>query len=129
MKRILRQLFHFIFHFAVHEARKRVERQVKLKSLQVYLKALKVTRLTLSGILALLFVLQVCAMGLLTALGAALYLAPWEPQVKAIVALSVGGALFVIPLFLALFALSDRTWFKYSGAEQMMSDLTREMND
>ncbi len=98
----------------------------KAKGIAVYLKALQGARRSLIFVAAVIVTLQLLLVGLFMALGAAVYLLPWSLEAKAYLVLGVGAALFLLPLGFLFYALSERVWYKASGAEEMVEKFLAE---
>lgn len=93
----------------------------KKKGLLLYVKSLEKVRLSLIGLLALFFVLQLMSLGFVVALVSGAFLLPLEPEQKLLLLLSVGALFFLVPLGILIYVLSSRVWLEKSGAKDMLS--------
>lgn len=96
--------------------------QVKKKALLLYLKTLQATRRSIIVGLAIFFILQLMIFGFLGAIITAVWLLPEDVNTKLYILLGFFGFLFLIPLIGLCIFLSERVWFRASGAEQMLKE-------
>ena len=102
--------------------RTRTTSKLKIKGLKIYLKILQGARLSVIGIVAILFTLQLMALGLVLTLGAGVYLLPLPDETKIWIVFGVGSIFFLLPLVLLSIFLSERLWYQASGASDLVKD-------
>ncbi len=95
----------------------------KAKGLKTYLRVLQGARFSAMGIVALLLTLQILCFGLALMIGAAIFLAPWELETKLWSIFGIGAGLFLLPLMTLMALLSERTWYRVSGADRMVGQV------
>ena len=119
-----------IFFFLIRQFlyRKAVNR-AKKEGLLFYLKALQVIRKSILGSLGLVFAFQMLIFGFVGVITVGVLLLPQDTDFKLWLLFGIFSALFVIPAFILSVALSEKVWFRISGAEKMMSDLTSYESD
>ncbi len=98
----------------------------KAKGISFYLKVLQTARRSLIALALLFLSLQVMLLGLVMAVASGLYLLPWTLELKAYLALGLGLSLFLFPLGFVIYGLSDRFWYRQSGAEDMVEKFIEE---
>lgn len=107
----------------LNKAKRDVIYKSKVEGLKVYLKTLQGMRLGFGMVLLVTLAVQMISVGLIVLIAAGVYLSPLEPQTKAWVAFGLGCLLFFIPVSIFAFALSQRVWYRWSGAERLMEDV------
>ncbi|MBL7544649.1 MAG: hypothetical protein JNL11_12605 [Bdellovibrionaceae bacterium] len=100
-------------HWLVNETRK--------TGLLFYLKFLQATRKSLVGILFLFFAFQIFILASVGLVIAGLYLAPIEYETKMWILFYACLAIVFVFSFVLIYAFSEKTWFKYSGAKELLS--------
>lgn len=120
MSWILRLAWYFIGHYVQGQVILRAKRAGVI----AYLRALQGTRRIL--ILAILgfFIFHMIVLAGFGALVSGLFLLDYEPKTVLQILFGICLSLFVIPLLLIAIALSERVWYKFSGAEKMVEDLS-----
>lgn len=93
---------------------------LKKKGVLFYLKVLQVTRKSLIGAILVFSILQIMLFGFLGSLVAGIFLLPEPLEIKIWILLVTCLGLFLIPLILLTYFLSERVWYKASGADEMM---------
>lgn len=97
--------------------------QVKKKALLIYLKTLQATRRSFIAAIAVFCILQLMVFGFLGTVITAVWLLPLEDvNTKLYILLGFFGFLFLIPLIGLCIFLSERVWFRASGAEQLLKE-------
>ena len=109
---IISQLF---YRFALNK--------VKRKAILVYLKTLQAARKSLIAAILIFATLQLMMLGLLGSLVVSVWLIPTDDlQTKLFILLGVFGSLFLVPVLLLVYFLSEKTWFRLSRAEELLKD-------
>jgi hypothetical protein len=96
--------------------------RVKQKGLLVYLKTLQVLRKSLALSLLVFFTLQLMLVGFVGSLTIGIWLIPTTPETKLWILLATFGTLFLIPALILTYILSEKFWFKASGAQKIIKD-------
>lgn len=116
----MRKIFSF---FLSQMAYKYAFGQVKKKAILIYLKMLQATRRSIIIALLAFFTLQLMIFGFLGMVITGVWLLPLEDvNAKLYILLGFFGVLFLVPLIGLSIFLSERFWFRLSGAEQMLKD-------
>lgn len=98
-------------------------RRVKKSGLLVYLKALQIVRKSILLAVLLFFFLQIMLFGFVGMIVMGVWLWPTDDiQLKLWVLFGTFAFLFIVPVTGLCFALSDKVWYKMSGAEQLMTE-------
>ncbi len=119
MNRILR----FIWFFIRRQAQVRFLLGLKRKSVAAYLRAVQITRqLVILGILGFV-VLQSVVIAGFAALVTGVWLLDFEPETKLTILFCVFVAMFTLPLLVLSQLLSEKRWYRASGAEKLVEDL------
>lgn len=98
-------------------------RKLKKQGILIYLKTVQGFRKGISGALLFFIFLQLMIFGFVGAAACGFFLWSADLETKLWTFFGVCSALFVIPGLLLVFFLSERFWFKASGAEKMLQDL------
>jgi len=97
--------------------------QVKKKAVLIYLKTLQaIRRSILLAVLVFCFI-QLMVLGFLGAVITAIWLLPQDTNTKLFVLLGFFAFLFIIPFIALCFMLSERLWFRFSGAEKLIKEV------
>ena len=120
MSFVTKVLFYFLQSFLYAKAVTRVRE----KGILVYLKTLQVVRRSLIGAIAVFFVLQLMALGFIGTVLVGVFLCPTDTETKLWILFGVFGTMFVLASGLLAVLLSDRVWYKVSGAREMMATQT-----
>jgi len=91
-----------------------------------YLRCLWGLRRGLIGVLLVVFFLQTMVIGFVGSGVFAVLLATDDPRSRLWGLLAVFAALFVVPFAVLTYLLSDRVWFRLSGAEKKFETLVRK---
>lgn len=100
---------------------------IRARGLQTYLKTIQAIRVSGIGLIGLFIMLQLMAMGLFVFTGAAIFLTGWDTETKLWIILGIGGFVFIFALFTLCFLLSERLWYKLSGAEKLVQDTIQKV--
>ena len=104
-------------------------RQAKRKGVAVYLRVLQGTRRMIIAALLLFFFLQVIVLAGAGAVVTGLWLWDYDPHLKMQIAFGICLGMFLLPVLLLMVGLSQRLWYKYSGAAKMVDELLENKND
>lgn len=97
--------------------------QVKKKATLIYLKTLQAMRRSLVAALAVFCILQLMIFGFLGAVVTSIWLLPHDVNTKLYFLLSFFAVIFILPFVALCFALSERLWFRLSGAEKILKEI------
>ena len=97
-------------------------REAKRRTLAVYLRALRAGRLSVMAFFAVFLILQLMMLSAVGALVTAVYLWDHEFQAKIEILFYIFTGTFAVPAFLLTILLSERLWFRLSGARKLMDD-------
>ena len=117
-----------IFGFAKRKAADCFRRKVEAEALKVYLKSLLAARGLLIAVVSVLFFAQLTVFGFMSFLAAAIWWSPFSEEIKIALVLGVSFFLFFIPFVLVIYLLSERFWFRISGAKDFFERLTADSN-
>ena len=101
-------------------------RKAKRKGLAAYLRLVQGGRYFLVAILCAFLMLQTMMLAAFGALVTGFLLWDFDKQSKLQILLGLFLTLFFVPLALLIWGLSERTWFRASGAAKLMQDLNRD---
>ncbi len=113
-------LFRLIWIFWGKQA---LVREYKRRSLAVYLRAIRATRLSLIGVLLTFLILQLMMLAGVGALVTGFMLWNQDFHSKLQILFYIFAGAFGIPAVTLMILLSERLWFRVSGASKMMEDL------
>ncbi len=119
MNVILNLVFIFIQNFFIKKALKGVQQ----KGLLIYLNALQVARKSTIGAVFIISVLQIMVWGLCGSIGAGVFLLPYDLETKIWLLFGISLGLFLIPALILIYVLSEKVWYKASGAEKIVTSL------
>jgi hypothetical protein len=122
MESALKVLMFFVRSFIFEKLTGRLKQTGTL----VYLKLLQGVRRSLIALIGIFVLLQLMVMGFVGALVCGIALLPTEQTTKIWIFFSVFSLLFLLPLAFLAYAFSDRAWFRYSGASELMNPPDRE---
>lgn len=94
--------------------------EAKKRTLVLYLKTLQITRRSLMAAILVFVILQMAVLGLMGALICGVLLLPQDFETKLWILFGLFSLLFTLPLVAFSFILSESTWFKYSGAKDLI---------
>lgn len=103
-------------------------RQAKRKGVAAYLRVLQGSRLLIVGALLGFIMLQVMVLAGFSALITAFLLIDYDWHTKLEILLGFSLVLFLGPMALLMWVLSERAWYRHSGAAKMVDDLNRDPN-
>lgn len=106
-----------------HQAKLSLVSTAKRRAAVAYLKALMGARVALIGLIVGVFVLQVMVLAFLGALVTGVWMLDLETQTKLSVLFATFAILFLVPATILAVVLSERFWFRHSGAAQLVRDL------
>lgn len=106
-----------------HHAKLRLLSQAKRTGTLAYLRVLQATRRILAGSLAAFFVLQFMVLSFAGALVTGVWLLDLDTQLKLQILFGVFCAGFGLPFLALAIGLSERVWYKASGAQKIVEDL------
>ncbi len=99
---------------------------LKIQTAIVYVNMIKgARRLTMLFCLLVLSVVVLACGFLLVPVGLCLFM-PWSPEIKAIVAASVGAAYIIIPLTASMILFSQKRWMKISRANVLLEEALKK---
>lgn len=116
MKPLLNLLFFFIQNFLI----KKFFKEAKTKGLLVYLNALQLARKSLLASFFIFTFLQLMIWGFIGAVISGILLLPQDLETKIVILFGVCLGLFFIPLCILIYILSEKVWYKASGAEKIV---------
>ncbi len=108
-----------------HRAKLRLIRDAKRQGVIAYLKVLQGSRRALVGLLIAFFVLQLMVFSFVVAVVSGLWLLDVDITTKLWIVFGVFSGLFALPALALAIALSERVWFKASGAQKIVEDLRK----
>lgn len=97
--------------------------RVKKKAVLIYLKTLQAMRRSLMVSLIVFCFLQLMVFGFLGAVVTAIWLLPQDSNTKLLILLGFFAFLFIIPFVALCYFLSERLWFRISGAEKLLKEI------
>lgn len=106
-----------------HRAKLKMVTEAKRHGVIAYLKVLQGSRRALVALLVAGFILQLMILSFVGALVIGVWLLELEAQTKLIVLFGIFASLFSIPAALLAYVLSERVWYKASGAEKIVESL------
>lgn len=99
---------------------KKATSELKKTTTLMYLKALQIARKSLTGAILLFCTLQLIIFGFVGTVITTVILIPDDFEKKVWILFGVSLAFFVIPMIALVFLLSEKVWFKASGAEELL---------
>lgn len=113
-----------LFWLLVGESvKKQFLKTVKKKGVLAYLRTLQVSRHLLIAMFLIFLFLQIMVMAFIGALVTGFLIWDQDFQFKMHVLFWIFTGAFILPAIALAVLLSERLWFKLSGAERMMRDL------
>jgi len=119
MNVILNLLFIFVQNFFIKKALK----SFQSKGILVYLNALQITRKSTIGAVFIISALQLIVWGICGSIGAGVFLLPYDLETKIWILFCISLGLFFIPALILIYVLSEKVWYKASGAEKVVASL------
>lgn len=111
----------FLAYFLGQAAYQYTFGQIKKRATLIYLKTLQAARRSLILTISVFFILQMMVLSFLGLVITGVWLMPLDDtQTKLYILFSFFGFAFFVPLIGLCFLLSDRVWFRLSGAEQLL---------
>jgi hypothetical protein len=104
-------------------------KELKKRGMIAYLKTLQAARKSLLAVLLVFCFVQLMIIGAVGTFVTAVLLSNQDPAAKLWILLGGFLAILVIPLITLVFALSERSWFKFSGAESFFNDKNGEESE
>lgn len=123
MKSLLYFVLRIFFKAWMKKGQQDVVSDIKAKSIVAYLRLLNGARMSLVGIVTVFLVMQLIVFGLALMVGTAVFLVPIDMNLKLWALFALGGLLFLVPILGISILLSQRLWYRASGADKMVSDL------
>lgn len=99
-------------------------REAKRRTLAVYLRALRATRLGVLAFLAVFLVLQLMMLSAVGAIVTGMYLWEHDFQEKMEILFWIFAGTFTVPALLLAVLMSEFLWFRISGAKKLMDSIT-----
>jgi hypothetical protein len=115
-------LIDFILNLFLHSVARKVAARVEQRALRVYLKGVLGVRAFLLFAMGVVMFFQMMIFGLFALIGAFLLWAPWTTEIKALVLIGIGAAIFVIPLAILIYLMSESVWYRASGAADKIDE-------
>lgn len=100
-------------------------REAKRRSLAVYLRALRATRLGVLGFLFTFLFLQLMMISAVGVLVTGIYLWDHDFQAKIEILFWIFTGTFCVPALIVGILMSEFLWFRMSGAKKLMEDLSK----
>ena len=94
--------------------------QVKKKAVLIYLKTLQAVRRSLVAAILIICFLQLMIFGFLGLVLTVIWILPADLNTKIYILLGFFSFIFFVPLMAVCFFLSERLWFRKSGAENFI---------
>ncbi len=114
-------IFRFVLFLLGNHAKARMLRDIRAKGVIFYLRAIQTSRLLLIGALTAFLVLQVMMISGFGMLLTGFWLWDTEAATKVEILFWIFTGLFSVPFVLLLILLSERLWFRLSGAKDIAS--------
>lgn len=109
-----------------HRAKLRVVSKVRRAGVLAYLRAVQGSRYALIAALSAFLILQCMVMAAFGALITGFMLWDEDPTFKLQILFGIFTAMFALPALALLYILSERKWYKLSGAEKLVEEFQRE---
>jgi hypothetical protein len=97
-------------------------KSLKKQKALLYLKSLQAARKGIIFAVIVFCLLQSIVLGLFGTMITLIFLYPEDDHLKILVMLGFLLVMFLFPLFVLIYLLSDRRWYKISGAEKILND-------
>jgi hypothetical protein len=117
-------LIDFILDFVLLLVRRRVVSRVQQHALKAYLQGVRGARRFLLFAMAVVLFFQMMIFGFFSLLAGILLWAPWSSDTKAFVLIGLSAIVFLIPMAILAVMMSERVWYRASGAEAMFEQET-----
>lgn len=122
VQKIILNLLLFIFTDLLKQYEQTSRDLVKIKTLNYYIKGVKVMRLAYLGIFMLLLLFIFMINGFFAIHLAFFYYMPWSRDVKLLAIFSLGGCYFLIPLGIYIYYASQKKWMRLSKADEFVRE-------
>lgn len=99
----------------------RLIQESKKKGILMYLKLLQAVRTSIVGALIVVFALQIFVFAVVGVVLTSLFLVPIENETKAWILLGLCGTIVLFVGIVLSRIFSEKTWFKHSGVDQLIS--------
>lgn len=120
----MKWLWRLLWFWAGHYVKGGIVKRAKRFGILAYLRTLNATRRAMVlGVLAFFF-LQFAVLAGAGALVTGIWLLALDPQTKLIILFASFATIFVLVLLALAIGLSGRLWYKVSGADKMVENLT-----
>ncbi len=119
-------LLKLLLQFLGQQAKLKAIRETKRRSVVFYLKAINGVRLSLAGLLMMFLSLQLMIMAFAGAVVTGFMLWDYDFETKIQILFGVCATLFLLPLIALCILLSQRVWFKASGAQKMIDEMASQ---
>lgn len=97
--------------------------KVKKKAVLIYLKTLQAMRRSIAVGLIVFCILQFMVFGFLGLVVTSIWLLPQDTDAKLFILLGFFAFIFFVPFIVLCYILSERVWFRISGAEKLLKDV------
>lgn len=118
-----------LFFFAGEYLKGQLIQRAKRKGVIAYLHALQGTRYAVMGVLGAFFVFHAILFAGFGALITGMMLLDLDTRTMLWVLFGIFSSVFFVPVLAIAIGLSERLWYKASGAEKMVDDLRGERED
>lgn len=119
----MRFILRLIFMLIGHQAKLRVLREAKKTGLVAYMRVLQGSRYVVIAFLLAFFILQFMLLSLVGAIVTGVMLWEQDLKLKLEVLFWFFTAMFSLPVLALSLGLSERVWYRVSGAKKMVDDL------
>ncbi len=99
------------------------KRDLKKQGLLIYLKVLNGVRLGTLGFILLFVFFNLMVISLLALVVVSIWLMPIDLETKLFCLLGIFGLFFLTSMAILIWAFSEKTWLKESGANEMIKNL------
>jgi hypothetical protein len=100
-----------------------VKSEIKKKTTLAYLRAVQIARQSVAAAILLFFILHLFVFSFLGSVITGILILPMDYEDKIKILFYVLFGIFILILVALKILLSEKTWFKASGAEKMLEDL------
>lgn len=108
-----------------HRAKLKMITEAKRHGVIAYLKVLQASRRAIAGLLIAAFVMQLMILSFVGTLVTGVWLLELEAQTKLLILFGTFAGLFFVPAAILAFILSERVWYKASGAAKIVEELRK----
>lgn len=101
------------------------EKEIRRKSTLAFLKALQVVRKSFLGIFFMITLFQLMVIGFVGSVYGLIFIWPeLEPSTRLYILFGTSLMFFLVPFSIFMLLLSDKIWFRASGAEKMLKGIS-----